>query len=481
MKMLRSLLGCVGVGLLAACEVPAGTAEGAALGLGATSQALEPGEKQQGTQLHGSSLERMSFSPASLNGQALVNLRLEKGGLVAERQRTITSTTPSLSPCSSPTSGVSRSCGFVSQGVGTCWPGLSVTLSPSGACEGSPVARVCEGTAACEERSPTRLASGSNLCSSSTMPISFTCPASGTYNVMAGPYTSGQSWQLNLLPSHGAFPAMETLKGAQLTGASLVGHQENGSTVSVILSEIINASTVQTEDSPGGWDPTGATWLYRLQYHVLMSGGGYTSWNVCGGALPYAVPVHGLYDAATGARSESATEFTFSCNDGVIAKCYRWGYQPWKDVYDGTTRMRLGHASCTRMARADYCGDGTSHTQDNTRLVPWDKLNAQVIPHPGETAEGMSFEAGWSPQGAECLSHWRWQSLQASCVKLKPPIYEDGEIVNRCVPGQKRLPDGGACASLCDTPQEAEEVFHVRMFNESLLNGADGGVPDGGS
>ena len=32
------------------------------------------------------------------------------------------------------------------------------------------------------------------------------------------------------------------------------------------------------------------------------------------------------------------------------------------------------HQACTRMARADYCGDGTSHTQDGTWIEYYDKL-----------------------------------------------------------------------------------------------------------
>jgi hypothetical protein len=482
MKALRWSLLCVGAVLLAACEVPAGSSLGeGANGYGSVEQALEPGERLQGTELHGTSLERVSLTSGSLGGQSLLNLRLEKGGLVADRNRVITSTTMSLNACSSATSGESRSCGFSSQGVGTCRPGYAVTLSSSfGACMGYPVARVCSGTAACEYTSRSRLASDSSMCSSGPVQVSFTCPTSGTYNVMAGPYTTGNLWQLKLVASEGAFPAKETLRGGQLEGAVLSGSLEGGYGMSLALTDIINANTVQTEDSPNGWDSTGNTWLYRVQARIPM-GSGYSYADVCSGPLPYAVPVGGIYDAATGARSESTTQFTFGCNDGVIAKCYRWGYQPWKDVDDYHWAARMGHVSCTRMARADYCGDGTSHTQDGTRILPWDEYSPQVIAHPGTSAAGMAFEAGWNTGGAECLSHWRWQTLQTSCVKLKPPIYENGQMVNRCQPGQKELPDGGACANVCDSPEEAEGVFHARLYNESLTtNGADGGVPDGG-
>lgn len=474
MRAVHCVLLCVGAGLVAACNVPAGGEEGAEAwgeGLSRGVYGIEPGEKQQGTELHGSALERVSFFEATLGTQPLSNLRLEKGGLAAEVRLYPNGTTPSLTACAGTSTGQARSCGFSSMGAGSCVPGTVVTLGGgacgTGSCTGDPVLRVCLGTQPCEYGSAGMLASGDDACGSMCPQVSFTCPSTGTYNVLAGPYNTSQSWSLTLVPSSGLL-GWETLRGARLKDARLRGWKGNQS-ITLVLADILEATRVEE------WESSGDTWLYQLR--DVSSGMA----DLCGadGSPPYAVPVSGLF-SSTGLRTESSTEFTFSCHSGVIAKCYRWGYQPWKDG-PGESRMRNGHWSCTRMARADYCGNGGTHTQNGTSIVPWDSYTPQVIRYPDSGVQGMAFEGGWGTSGARCLSHWRWESMPASCTTLTPPIHNaDGNVVNRCSPGQRILPDGGACANLCDTPAEAEGVFSVRMFNESRFNGADGGVPDGG-
>ncbi len=473
MKLMSSMLLCVGLGLLAAC----GTAEDGTWEEQATeyrtaqSALLIPGEREQGTDLHGSGLSSMGFSSASLGSQPLQNLRLEKGGLVAERNQLITGTTASLEACTTSSSGVTRSCGFTSMGVGSCTPGASVTLGGgacgTGSCTGNPVMRVCSGTLPCEH-SRTTLASSDNACFSLCPQVTFTCPASGTYNVMGAPSTSGQYWSMSLQESSGTFPATETLSGAQLKGANLVGLFE-GNAVIVTLAEVRNAKTEPVADYTEWWDASGDTWLYHLKRRSVQ--GGEDMVDVCGldGSKPFAVAVGGLYDPVNGNRSESVTNFTFSCDSGVIAKCYRWGYQPWKDGA-AETRMKYGHASCTRMARADYCGDGTSHTLEGTRILPWDELPPAVLAYPATVAKDMEFEGSWTPSGVKCLNHWRWADMPASCGgKLTPPIYSsEGKVLNRCLPGQKQLPNGEPCASICDTAEEAKAVFYTKVFNSSV-------------
>src|SRR5262249_3395803 len=59
------------------------------------------------------------------------------------------------------------------------------------------------------------------------------------------------------------------------------------------------------------------------------------------------------------ARAQSIPgRFSFACVDAVAAKCLDWGYKPW-------LRPDL-HQTCVRMARADYCASGASHTVDRT-------------------------------------------------------------------------------------------------------------------
>ncbi|WP_428267552.1 ADYC domain-containing protein [Haliangium sp.] len=64
--------------------------------------------------------------------------------------------------------------------------------------------------------------------------------------------------------------------------------------------------------------------------------------------------------------------YTFSCATGVVAKCARtWGYKPWRtaDSPDhGGVDLQPLHLACVRAARADYCGDGVSHTLDGESI-----------------------------------------------------------------------------------------------------------------
>jgi len=491
MMTLRSLLLCVSVGFQAACNVPAGSYEGES-SFGEHEFAideLDPGEKTQGRELHGMpsqlGVERVSFSGAVMGTQPLSNLRLEEGGLVAERQLFISGTTPSLTACAATTTGQTRSCGFVSKGAGSCEPGTAVTLGGgacgTGACTGDAMLRVCSGTEPCEYGSGTMLASGDDACSTLCPQVIFTCPSTGTYNVLAGPYNTSQSWAISIAPSSGLL-GWETLRGSGLVGARLNGFTAANAGVPVYLTDIVSSTTQDTPEKPYVFETTPGTFLYRLQ---SRASGVLTDICAPSSTTPnttaFAIPVSGLY-GANGARTESSTDFTFSCDSGVISKCYRWGYQPWRN--GDTWQSHLAHLSCTRMARADYCGDGTPHTVNGTIILPWDALNPQVLAHPtGSVNPLLEFEAGWSTKGAECLSHWRWASQQApSCAQLTPPIPgPNGSIVNRCTgPGDKQLPDGGPCASLCDSEGEALTVFGSRMYNKSFRNGTDGGVPDAG-
>lgn len=86
----------------------------------------------------------------------------------------------------------------------------------------------------------------------------------------------------------------------------------------------------------------------------------------------------------------------------------------------------------------------------------------------------MTFEAGWKPTGPACLSHWRWQHLNAPCVELNAPIYgRDGGIENDCRDPEN--PYGPLkCSQICDNAGEAEKHYGARLFNDSALNGPGG-------
>ncbi|HWO09896.1 MAG TPA: hypothetical protein VNN80_10465, partial [Polyangiaceae bacterium] len=82
--------------------------------------------------------------------------------------------------------GAQRDCGWVSGAFETCTPGATVDLGCPG-CVGDAVLRVCEGNAPCT--SEQALASGDDVDSADSCPAThFTCPRSGTYTWMHGPW-----------------------------------------------------------------------------------------------------------------------------------------------------------------------------------------------------------------------------------------------------------------------------------------------------
>jgi hypothetical protein len=199
-----------------------------------------------------------------------------------------------------------------------------------------------------------------------------------------------------------------TLRGTALNGAHFIAQAATNADPPVVGYVEYRITAVTPESS--SYDPThtGNTYLYTLEQNV----DGTDNWQpACGADYDdnhVAIPTTGIWDAQ-GNRVESSTLFTFGCTTGVIAKCYRWGYRPWVTGYGD---MVSTHWTCTRLARADYCGNGISNTHDGTTINVWDRL-----PAPGPIQKrgplnlppaGMMLEAGWNTGGAVCLSHARW-------------------------------------------------------------------------
>ena len=96
----------------------------------------------------------------------------------------------------------------------------------------------------------------------------------------------------------------------------------------------------------------------------------------------------------------------------AITKCLDWGYAP-ETVGDATFE------ACTRMVRADYCGDGTSWTLDGTFIDIDDPSGLQVA----TDAPEMQFEAGWGPDGAVCVSASRYEIVGRDESTIVPPCW----------------------------------------------------------
>ena len=129
-----------------------------------------------------------------------------------------------------------------------------------------------------------------------------------------------------------------------------------------------------------------------------------------------AIPLNGTWNDH-GKHQPSDSLITFACSNGVIAKCVRWGYRPWK-LRAGIS-MQVLHQTCTHMARADYCGDGRPHTRDGTKINIYDRFDIQKRDDEPE----LKFEAAWGPDGAVFLNKTRYggegiDAILADCPKL---------------------------------------------------------------
>lgn len=131
--------------------------------------------------------------------------------------------------------------------------------------------------------------------------------------------------------------------------------------------------------------------------------------------LRRAIPVRGAWDER-GSAIDVPEAVTIACTNGAIAKCIRLGYKPWKDTPERP--MRALHQACIRMIRADYCGDGRTHTKDGTNIDVFDSYGVQRRAATDPAIE--VFEAAWSADGAVYLNVPRWSDDVASVVAECP-------------------------------------------------------------
>jgi ADYC domain len=267
--------------------------------------------------------------------------------------------------------------------------------------------------------------------------------------------TLGASALMNLRVEHGEVVAEQdqvTLRGASLIGAHLQAQLSHPDAIPPITAVVEYRITNIVEEDPH-YDPTntGSTFLYTLEQKVGDSDAWQPACPVDLDGRRVAIPVAATWDTH-GDRVESSSLFTFGCTTGVIAKCYRWGYRPWLTSYGDLAAM---HWACTRLARADYCGDGVSHTQDGTWINVWDDLAGPgpIQSHGAGRLHGMSFEAGWNTDGAACVGRTRWKSEMKRVTATCP---------------DRRMSKKRA-QKVCDDVEDAlDNGLVVLLFNESF-------------
>ena len=170
----------------------------------------------------------------------------------------------------------------------------------------------------------------------------------------------------------------------------------------------INAAIMDSLQSTMKSGDTGELWLFDVSYRDANAGDRHDWKPVC--RPDREGHSRGLFLTGRwrgdGARLSSG--YTFACTSGVLAKCARnFGYRPWqkRTAADGAlVALQPLHAACVRAARADYCGDGTSYTRDNTMIDMADTYGFNRH-EPGSAYE---LEASFGEHGATRIWRTRW-------------------------------------------------------------------------
>jgi hypothetical protein len=202
------------------------------------------------------------------------------------------------------------------------------------------------------------------------------------------------------------------LNGLGLNGSSLLSFEDNGG--------VVTGQSLVGAQFWGKLDD-GSTGNFRIdaldvedgdvhKYSISFEMNG-TRHNLCGdqnGVPIRAVPLRGKWNYGDGvpgggSKIENPFYITFACEGFALEKCVDFGYKPWRKV--GGKSLDDHHQACTRMIRADYCGDGHPWTVNGTLINFYDKVGIQ------QDDASWPFEAEWDEDGARCLSHQRIQNM----------------------------------------------------------------------
>jgi hypothetical protein len=193
-----------------------------------------------------------------------------------------------------------------------------------------------------------------------------------------------------------------SLNGTSLSGVALAAGSTSGPPLSgtKFVGSTWNATAydgtavkLRIDSALAGSAPNPDLWFYGMSYQTTAG------WQpLCGldsaNQPILAVSVAGVWaqtasDAAHYAASTS--QFTLACRGKTIAKCVELGYKPYKGY---TSQL----ASCVRLLRGDFCGDGLSYTTDGNAVNLYDNVGVQA------DTQAWSPEAEWTPDGARCVN-----------------------------------------------------------------------------
>lgn len=218
------------------------------------------------------------------------------------------------------------------------------------------------------------------------------------------------------------------LNGVKLNGSVLCGSNANGQELcgnmlegALLTAERANGQPLELRIDAVDEDAGG-----EFSWHTVSYAKGNQWVSVCGedgsGQPLRAIALSGRWDMSEGTATggdfiDDPAMFTLACEGFVLSKCVELtGYYPWETVSEvneagetHTYSRRHLHQACTRMLRADYCGDGQPHTENGTLVNSWDAFGLDA----SEPQAGWTLEAEWSEGGAVCVHHIRdaWNGL----------------------------------------------------------------------
>lgn len=180
------------------------------------------------------------------------------------------------------------------------------------------------------------------------------------------------------------------VSGTDFNQARFVGTLSTGGQVTLRVDSITPATGA-----------SGDIWLYQVSFYDATT----AQWSpICRdtqGLPTDAIALDGRWNygngvAGGGSKIVDSAVFTFACHGNALAKCVNFGYRPWAKA--GNISLADAHQACTRMIRADFCGDGTSHTTDGQWVNVFDNYSIEV------DTEAWNFEGEWDAEGARCFS-----------------------------------------------------------------------------
>lgn len=200
----------------------------------------------------------------------------------------------------------------------------------------------------------------------------------------------------------------------------------NGSTCALVAWNA-KSPTGEVCDNPNGCRVNCDLWTYDVRIADAVDSSN-TPLTFCP-AGEVSIALAGTWNA-TGAFVNDSTRFTFSCSNGTITKCTRWGYRPFGAAYKSdniAVNLAPYHAACVRAATADYCANGNSFTYDGTLVDVYDYKSggAGLIPRTRNNvvadwdATAFVWESTFDANGAKWIDHARYEELSTITDPVK--------------------------------------------------------------